>query len=149
MSRKTAREIALHALFAMTYAPGSGETILADCLSEEGRARLGDEVGPYAKPLEQRDADFIRCMVLGVEQRLSELDEEIGRRSIKWKTERMSRVALSVLRMACYEVLYMPDTDSAVAANEAVELAKRYDSKESAAFINGILGTLISEKEAK
>ena len=49
--------------------------------------------------------------------------------------------------MAFFEVLYLPDTDNAVAANEAVELAKKYDSKESAAFINGILGTLIREKE--
>jgi N utilization substance protein B len=72
---------------------------------------------------------------------------KIGRRAIKWQTDRISRIALSVLRMAFFEVLYLPDTDNAVAANEAVELAKKYDSKESAAFINGILGTLIREKE--
>ena len=91
--------------------------------------------------------DFIRLMVSGVEQRRAELDEEIGRRAIKWRTERISRVALSILRMAFYEVLYLPDSDNAVAANEAVELAKKYDTKETAAFINGILGTLIREKE--
>ena len=143
MSRKTAREIALHTLFTMTYDTLSAEEILSDYLSEEGRTRLSDEVGAYAKPLEERDADFIRIIVSGVEQ----LDEEIGRRAIKWQTDRISRIALSVLRMAFFEVLYLPDTDNAVAANEAVELAKKYDSKESAAFINGILGTLIREKE--
>ena len=147
MSRKTAREIALHTLFTMTYDTLSAEEILSDYLSEEGRTRLSDEVGAYAKPLEERDVDFIRIVVSGVDQHRNELDEEIGRRAIKWQTDRISRIALSVLRMAFFEVLYLPDTDNAVAANEAVELAKKYDSKESAAFINGILGTLIREKE--
>ena len=126
MSRKTAREIALHSLFTMTYDALSAEEILSDYLSEESRARLSDEVNAYAKPLEVKDEDFIRLMVSGVEQRRAELDEEIGRRAIKWRTERISRVALSILRMAFYEVLYLPDSDNAVAANEAVELAKKY-----------------------
>ena len=117
MSRKTAREIALHTLFTMTYDTLSAEEILSDYLSDEGRARLADEVGAYAKPLEDRDADFIRIIVSGVEQRRMELDEEIGRRAIKWQTDRISRIALSVLRMAFFEVLYLPDTDNDVAAN--------------------------------
>ena len=116
MSRRTAREIALHTLFTMTYDTLSSEEILSDYLSDEGRARLSDEVGAYAKPLEERDVDFIRIVVSGVDQHRNELDEEIGRRAIKWKTDRISRVALSVLRMAFFEVLYLPETDNAVAA---------------------------------
>ena len=93
MSRKPAREIALHSLFTMTYDALSAEEILSDYLSEESRARLSDEVNAYAKPLEVKDEDFIRLMVSGVEQRRAEPEEEIGRRAIKWRTERISRVA--------------------------------------------------------
>ena len=145
MSRKSAREIALHILFELTYDAAPAEEVLEDRLSEETRARFSEEISVYARELEERDESFIRLIVRGVCEHREELDAEIGRRALHWETGRISRLAISVLRMAFYEVLWVPDTDRAVIANEAVELAKKYDTKESAVFINGILGTLIRE----
>ena len=145
MSRKIARVIALHTLYELTYDVQSPEDTLASIVSEETRARLAEEVAVYAKPLSEKDEEFVRRLVLGVTDRREMLDEEIGKRSINWKTERISRVALSVLRMAALEILYLQEDDAAVSINEAVELTKKYDGPESAAFVNGILGTLIRD----
>jgi len=77
--------------------------------------------------------------VLGVCERMGELDERIRRASRNWRPERMPRVDLNVLRIALYEVLFLRDVPPKVSIDEAVELGKRYGSEESGAFINGIL----------
>ena len=69
-----------------------------------------------------------------------ELDEIITRHSLKWSKQQISRVALSIMRLAVYEIQYEPDIPISVSINEAVELAKKYGGEEEAAFINGVLG---------
>ena len=76
-------------------------------------------------------------------ENLDEIDHIIEKFVIGWKKERISKVALSVLRLAICEIKYVPSVPSSVSANEAVELAKKYATAEDAAFINGILGTYI------
>ena len=68
-----------------------------------------------------------------------EIDTLLNEYADKWKTTRMNKVDLSILRLAVYEVLWDEDVPTAVAINEAVELAKKYSSDEGPAFINGIL----------
>ena len=68
-----------------------------------------------------------------------ELDTLLNEYADKWKTTRMNKVDLSILRLAAYEILWDEDVPTAVAINEAVELAKKYSSDEGPAFINGIL----------
>ena len=76
-------------------------------------------------------------------ENLDEIDHIIETFVIGWKKERISKVALSVLRLAICEIKYVPSVPNSVSANEAVELAKKYATAEDAAFINGILGTYI------
>lgn len=76
-------------------------------------------------------------------ENLEDIDAVIDQYAIGWKKERISKVALSVLRMAICEIKYVPSVPNGVTANEAVNLAKKYATNDDAAFINGILGTYI------
>lgn len=76
-------------------------------------------------------------------EKLSEIDAVIEKYAIGWKIDRLSKVTLSVLRLAICEILFVDSIPHGVSANEAVELAKKYATADDAAFINGILGSFI------
>ena len=86
------------------------------------------------------------ALVTGVRDHREELDDLIEQFSHGWKLSRISRTALAVLRVALYEILYMPDIPAAASINEAVELAKGYDEPETVRFINGILGSFMRSR---
>ncbi len=75
------------------------------------------------------------------------IDEKITEKAKGWRIDRMSRVDLSILRLAVYELLMDDDIPDGAAINEAVELAKAYGGDESSSFINGILGVLKADKK--
>ena len=89
---------------------------------------------------------FALTLATGTEEKLDEIDARIDAHSHKWSRDRISRVALAVMRLAIYEMLYDDDTPVSVAINEAVELAKRYGGDEDSSFVNGILGTISREQ---
>jgi N utilization substance protein B len=78
----------------------------------------------------------------GAAAHLEELDALIVRFSEHWRLERMTAVDRNILRLGAYELLFQPDVPPKVAINEAVELAKRYGSENSGAFVNGLLDRL-------
>ena len=78
---------------------------------------------------------------------MSEIDEIITNNSKKWKKERISKVDIAILRLAIYEIYFSQEVPNSVAINEAVELAKEFGTEQSPAFINGILGNIVSTKE--
>lgn len=78
--------------------------------------------------------------------KIPELDERINEVAQGWKTRRMGKVELTILRQALYEMLYDSEVPEKVAINEAVDLAKKYGGKDSPAFINGILAKLVTEE---
>ena len=82
---------------------------------------------------------YLEKLVEGVTAHQEELDALIRQYSERWRLERMAAVDRNILRLALYELLYEPEIPAKVVINEAVELAKRYASEESGAFINGIL----------
>ena len=71
---------------------------------------------------------------------LKEIDELIDRYSVRWKTARLPKVDLAILRLALAEICYLTDIPVSVTINEAVELAKKYSTEKSSKFINGVLG---------
>ena len=77
----------------------------------------------------------------GVDEHGAELDGYIEKYAKGWKFSRIPLVASAIMRVAMYEVLYMPDVPNAAAINEAVEIAKKYETPETVKFINGILGS--------
>ncbi len=105
-----------------------------------------------AAAVEARDSStsgFAMHLAEGAEARIAELDDKIAACSKKWNKERISRVALTVMRLAIYEMLYEESIPVSVSINEAVELAKKYGGEEDSAFVNGILGSVARELPAE
>ena len=75
--------------------------------------------------------------------KLPEIDEAINASTTGWKTSRMGKVDLSIIRLAVYEIKYEEDVPAKVAINEAVELAKMYGTDNSASFVNGVLAKFV------
>ena len=73
---------------------------------------------------------------------LKEIDELIDRYSVRWKTSRLPKVDLAILRLALAEICYLTDIPVSVTINEAVELAKRFGGEEDPSFVNGVLGAV-------
>ncbi len=82
---------------------------------------------------------YLRELVEGVASHQEELDALIARYSEHWRLERMTVVDRNLLRLAIFELLYQPQVPPKVVINEAVEMAKRYGSEASGAFVNGLL----------
>jgi len=80
---------------------------------------------------------------LRMSKRVPELDKRINAVAEGWKTGRMGKVDLTILRLALYEILYDDGVPVKVAINEAVEIAKKYGGEDSASFVNAILGKLV------
>jgi len=86
-----------------------------------------------------RPLDFARGLVRGMCERLGEIDGYITRASEHFKLERMPVVDRSLMRLAVYELLCRDDISPGIVLNEAVEIAKKYGSEETPAFVNGVL----------
>lgn len=83
--------------------------------------------------------DFAEELVRGVRDHRARIDGVISEKSKNWSLERMSKVDLGILRMAIFELLFRADIPKNVTINEAIEVAKKFGTKDSPAFINGIL----------
>ena len=90
-------------------------------------------------PLEDDVREFSDRLIVGACDNIKGIDEIIDRYSEHWRLSRMSRIDKNILRMAIYELVYFGDIPPPVTINEAVELAKKYGTEESGAFVNGIL----------
>lgn len=86
--------------------------------------------------------EFIQTVFEGVNACSPTLDELIGKYADGWSSDRMSKVSLAILRLSVFELKYLDDVPMNVSINEAVELAKKYDTDNAPAFINGILNSL-------
>ena len=80
-----------------------------------------------------------------IQEHLEEIDRILNEKSTGWKTKRMSKVDLNILRLAVFEMKYDEDVPVKVAINEAVEISKVFGGEDSASFINGILGKVARE----
>jgi N utilization substance protein B len=86
--------------------------------------------------------DYVHGVFFGTADRLSEIDGLIADAAQGWTIARLSKVTVSIMRLAIYEMLAVEDVPKRVALNEAVELAKKYDEDSAPAFINGVLNTI-------
>lgn len=146
MNRREARELVLHLIFAGEYTGNCGAQLLED-VNEENFQSLESEYDLYKKMPSENQQEYIQRAVTGVMEHLYELDDYIEKYSKGWNIARISRISKCILRLCMYEVLYM-EIPVGASVNEALELAKQYDSEEAAGFINGIMGAFV-EKEVK
>lgn len=129
--RGRAREAVLKALYQVDLVRCDPEDAITFSVSLE-------ELSPEAE-------SFARESFRGILRRAKAINKIISERSLEWKVDRMSTVDRNILRLSLYEMLYCPDIPKSVSIDEAVEIAKRYSGDESARFVNGILGSVISE----
>ena len=130
MNRYKQREQAFVLIFQSQFAGNDPDEVIEAFVENE------EEIGDYSKEL-----------LYGVYDKQEELDKVISEFSTGWKLSRISKVNLSILRLAIYEINYVEDVPDSVAVNEAVELAKKYSSKEDGAFVNGILGAYLRSRQ--
>jgi N utilization substance protein B len=139
-ARTVGREAALKMLFgleATDQLSGRPDSPPVESDVEGAIALFWREFGgdPEARP-------YADEAVRGVAEKRAALDETIRVASEHWRIERMTRVDRNVLRLGTWELLYKFDVPRAVILDEAVELAKRYGSEESSAFVNGVLNQI-------
>ena len=133
--RRKARELAVQVLFNLWFSPSDPENVF-DLICENFESR--ESIRPFAKDL-----------VLGVCEKMKDLDKLIGQASKNWRLERMALLDKCVLRLAVFEILYLEDIPPKVSIDEAVEIGKKFGSEYSSSFVNGVLdniyNTLIQE----
>ena len=129
MDRSLAREIAMKMLYAASL---GGEESMSEVL----------EQSEQADTLSGNDKTCLENLVAGVRDHQEELDGIIGQYSQGWALNRLAKVDLTILRMAVYEIKYMPEVPVGATINEAVELSKQFCEDKSSGFINGILGSV-------
>lgn len=147
MTRRELREHCFKMLFGTAFYPIEEadqqigryfEALDEDELGEDGQYHI-----VHSAAFDLYDSAYVREKVEKIIEKIPELDEKINRVAEGWKTKRMGRVELTVLRLALYEIGYDEDIPEKVAINEAVELAKKFGGDDSPAFVNGILAKLV------
>jgi N utilization substance protein B len=93
--------------------------------------------------------DYVKNVFFGSTENAKLIDELAARHSVGWKMERVSPVSKAIIRLAAYEMLFMPDIPAKVSINEAIELSKKYDDDKAYAFINGVLNGISKETAEK
>jgi N utilization substance protein B len=126
--RRLSREMALKVLFQIDLVSTNIEETLKYTF---GNDKFLDEV-----------KEFTLILVKGVMINLSEIDKAINNYTNNWSLERITNIDRNILRMAIYEILYLNNIPKSVSINEAVELAKKYGTKSSFSFVNGVLGKI-------
>ena len=136
MERRLAREASMCLYYerAIKQDPHTDSTTLVDMGDVLQRAKLNDA-----------NLAYIDVALQIYEQHLAELDAAIERHCRAWKLDRLSKVDLSILRLAAAEMRYMEKIPYKVAVNEAVELAKKYSEEKAPQFINGILRAMAED----
>lgn len=113
------------------------------CSDFHSKDEITSQIDMYLEDISSEDKQLIIDKVLKIDSKIEEIDKKINEVAIKWTTDRMSKVDLTILRLAYYEMKMDENIPEVVAINEAVELAKKFGSDESPKFINGILAKLV------
>lgn len=131
-SRRKAREAALQIFFQIDFSAPKLDEALKNYWSN-------NLVAPDIR-------EFAEFLCRGTLEKQTEIDQLIESHSTNWKMSRMAAVDRTILRLAAFELMNATDIPASVTLNEAVEIAKRYGTDESASFINGILDKVAKGK---
>ena len=126
--RRLSREMGLKVLFQVDLVSTNIEEVL----------KYTFEYGVFPDEVKE----FTLILVKGVTGNSSEIDKAINDYTDNWSLERITNIDRNILRMAIYEILYLKNIPKSVSINEAVELAKKYGTKSSSSFVNGVLGKI-------
>lgn len=147
MTRRELREHCFKMLFCTDFYQAEEKE---EQLKQYFQAPEEDETSPegvneilHRVELKEADEEVLLKRAEGIMVKVPELDEKIDEVAKGWKTRRMGKVELAILRLAVYEMKYDEEVPEKVAINEAVELAKKFGGSDAPAFVNGILAKLV------
>ena len=141
MTRGNARELAVHLIYAREFTGDEPEMVIATRMEKEYYNQLSAENPVYEDRPSRAQRAYIDAVVIGVANRVDELNEIISKYSIDWDISRISKLTRTILQLAIFEISYVDDVPTGVAISEAVRIVKLYDTEEAGAFVNGILGS--------
>ncbi len=133
-TRRRARELALQLLYQFELTDASPEEMQAGF--EEWRNAT------------ETVREFADNLLRGTLERLAEIDEELGHQTTNWRLERLAAVDRNILRLAMFELIFETDTPHAVVIDEAIEIAKKFGTKDSGRFVNGVLDGFVKRRAA-
>lgn len=134
-SRRRAREYALLAL----YNADLNDQTIPSSLASLWEGLIEGEGIDETRPAESEEIEFAQRLAHGVDAHREAIDSLIEECSTNWRLVRMPVVDRNILRLAAFELMECTDIPANVSVNEAIELAKKYGTKESRAFVNGIV----------
>jgi N utilization substance protein B len=137
-ARRHAREAALQ----MLYLCEVGHVAPAEAIAVHG------EIEQAARLESPQAESFAARLVLGTVEHVGEIDPVIAASAEHWRPERMAVIDRLILRMAVFQLSYVPDVPPNVVINEAIELARRFGGEESGRFVNGVLDAVKRKHEA-
>ncbi len=141
MTRANARELAVHLIYGREFTGEEPETVIKTRLDKSYYQLLSEENAVYSHRPCRYQRPYIDQVVIGVANRIDELNGYIQKYSIDWDISRISRLTRTIMQLAIFEILYVEDVPTGVAISEAVRLAKMYDGNDTGSFVNGILGS--------
>lgn len=143
--RRRSRECAVQILYQLDI-----QNKLLGIDGDGGAELVGSSIAGYWLNLDGDvpvDREFAERLVRGVCSRLATVDATIVAAAVNWRMDRMEKVDRNVMRVAAYEILFCPDVPAKVSIDEAIEVAKRFSSSDSASFVNGVLDALSRRAE--
>ena len=130
MQRKLARENAFILIF---------ESV---CKKDE----TAEEIFDKATGVRELEVDdYVKNVFFGSYENSDKIDDAMEKHLKGWKKERISPVSMAILKLGCYEIMFMEDIPSKVSINEAIELSKKYDDEKSYSFVNGVLNAVAAD----
>ena len=131
MKRQKSREKAMELLFSMELSKNSYDETIETFIED------------YEMDLKTIDVEYIKNVLKVVTDNLGTIDDKILSSLVNWKLDRISKVNLTILRLAVGEMLFIEDVPGGAAINEAIELTKKYSDDKSSSFINGVLDKIL------
>lgn len=127
MNRKLSREKTMELLFGMT------------CSKDTVAEAVENFVDNYEDNIKDIDLTYVKQALIGIDNNKEAIDEAISSNLQKWKIDRISKINLTILRLAVYEILFDENVPRNVAINEALEITRKYSDEKSVSFVNGVL----------
>ena len=131
MKRQKSREKAMELLFSMELSKNSYEETIENFIED------------YEMDLNTIDVEYIKNVGKIVTDNVEAIDERVMQSLVNWRLDRVSKVNLTILRLAVGEMMFIEDVPGSVAINEAVELTKKYSDEKSCSFVNGVLDKVL------
>lgn len=140
-NRHLGRIVALQTLYEQDFRCECGDTLV------DLDGVLARNINRYRGTID--DEQFIKALVHGVDAKKTQLDKTLQPVAPEWPIDQIARMDRLVLRIGLYELLHSKGVPPKVVINEAVELAKAFGGDNSSKFINGVLGTILRQRETK